>query len=410
MATNRLQHVNQSLTGQPHSSIKLINSLVLPVVAVMLLQIPIALLYSPQNLASIVSITVISAALITTIPISTRCMSPKKCKWLLVVTYFVYIVSVSLLWEFNLNTHYFLLLGVFTFAFIFPRRDTSQFKFANALYVSGFVGLSVWFIGFEGKNSSTTTNTLRLINDAFFLLSALVCSGFVRHNNDASLNEIHRLHRAAQGLLENTLPKHAIQTLIKNQPSPFTSHEQATVLFADMSGYTGLCDRQSILNTVTYLDATYRLFDRIAEQHGMIKIKTNGDQYIAVAGLGAQSQATAERACSCAIELMEQFKTQSKQNNDPLGLRIGISTGHVVSGIIGNKTLCFDVWGPAVNMAALLESKAMSNKILVCEATKFRANGQFSFSQAVKLKDKLHRNLNSYYIAGTLNNESLTDL
>ena len=392
-----------SLCGQQFSSVKLVNSLTIPALLVIIAQLPVVIFFTPDNLSFILGLIGFGLLVVLMLPQCSRRLSPHITKWLLLFSFLLFISASSVLWQTNLNSHYFLLIGIFVIGFIFPDSQNIQFWCANSIYLIAFIGLGAWF---QETLNSAGTATLVLVNDITMFLLAVLCSCYVRFNNDACFRKATKTSQIKQSILINTLPEHIISLLSEQRPKTFYTHQQITVLFADMSGFTDLCVKQTTLDTVRFLDEVYSGFDRIGQQYGMEKIKTNGDQYIAVAGLSNASENAAIRVCRYAMAIRKFFAQVDVYRSNPLGLRIGIASGSAVSGVIGRNIFCFDIWGDAVNKAALLERNAKNNAILVCDATRTKASERLNFSNAVSVADKQNNALNSYYLVEYENNET----
>jgi len=164
-----------------------------------------------------------------------------------------------------------------------------------------------------------------------------------------------------------------------------------TVLFADIVEFTTLSQGISAAELVNGLDYLFSRFDEIAEKHGLEKIKTIGDAYMAVAGVPEIQPDHAERAAAMALDMLDAAKSfQGITTGKPISLRIGLHSGSVVAGIIGKKKFAYDLWGDAVNVASRMESHGMPGKIHVSkdyvEAT--GACAKFAYRGMMKVKGK----------------------
>ncbi|MEH2444039.1 adenylate/guanylate cyclase domain-containing protein [Nostoc sp.] len=173
----------------------------------------------------------------------------------------------------------------------------------------------------------------------------------------------------SERLLLNILPE-MIAEQLKQQPTTIAdSFLEVTVLFADIVGFTELSTRTSPAELVELLNTIFCLFDQLAERHGVEKIKTIGDAYMAVAGLPNQSNDHAPTIANMALDMQIAIATFNAENNQLFSIRIGISTGPVVAGVIGLKKFAYDLWGDTVNTASRMESHGIAGSIQVCEAT-----------------------------------------
>ncbi|QHG17439.1 adenylate/guanylate cyclase domain-containing protein [Nostoc sp. ATCC 53789] len=173
----------------------------------------------------------------------------------------------------------------------------------------------------------------------------------------------------SERLLLNILPG-MIAEQLKQQPTTIAdSFMEVTVLFADIVGFTELSARTSPTELVEFLNTIFCLFDQLAELHGVEKIKTIGDAYMAVAGLPNQSNDHASAIANMALDMQNAIAIFNAENNQLFSIRVGISTGPVVAGVIGLKKFAYDLWGDTVNTASRMESHGIAGSIQVCEAT-----------------------------------------
>ena len=145
--------------------------------------------------------------------------------------------------------------------------------------------------------------------------------------------------------------------------------DAVTVLFADIVGFTALSSRIAPEQLVTMLNDLFSTFDRLAEKHGLEKIKTIGDAYMVVAGIPVPIAKHAHAIAQMAIDMNAAVAEFAKQHKSELSIRVGIHTGPVVAGVIGQKKLIYDLWGDTVNTASRMESHGVPGRIHVTAAT-----------------------------------------
>ncbi|MGH6929785.1 MAG: adenylate/guanylate cyclase domain-containing protein, partial [Dongiaceae bacterium] len=153
----------------------------------------------------------------------------------------------------------------------------------------------------------------------------------------------------------------------------------ATILFADLVGFTRMSTRLSATRLVHLLNALFSDFDRLSVRFGLEKIKTIGDAYMVAGGLLEPGSDHVESAADMALAMRDALRAASGRLGEPLRLRIGIHTGPVVSGIIGTHKFIFDVWGDTVNTASRMESHGTPDEINVSAAAYLRLCEKFSF-------------------------------
>lgn len=183
------------------------------------------------------------------------------------------------------------------------------------------------------------------------------------------VNELEQANQQAERLLLNILPV-PIAEQLKAGVSPIANyHPHATVLFADIVGFTPLASHISPTQMVNLLNRLFTLFDHLAEQHQLEKIKTIGDAYMVVGGLPIERPDHAEAVANMALAMLTDIESLAQVNAHPLQIRIGIHTGPVVAGVIGVKKFIYDLWGDTVNIASRMESHGKAGAIQVSEAT-----------------------------------------
>lgn len=179
-------------------------------------------------------------------------------------------------------------------------------------------------------------------------------------------------------LLRNILPDSIVQRL-QAQPDTLVadSFEDASILFADISGFVALAIRLGAERTVGLLNTIVTEFDALADKHNVEKIKTIGDAYMVASGLPEPSVGHTARLAAMAFDMLETIGRVRQTSGVEVALRIGIATGPVMAGVIGRKKFSYDIWGDAVNLASRLESGSQVGRILVCARTKAALDGQY---------------------------------
>ena len=173
----------------------------------------------------------------------------------------------------------------------------------------------------------------------------------------------------SDALLLNILPV-PIAERLKAAPGVIAeAHASVTVLFGDIVGFTTWCARRPPEDVVRLLDRVFTVFDGLAHRHGLEKIKTIGDCYMAVAGLPAARDDHAQAALAMALDMLREAASLAAETGEPLQLRLGLSSGPVVAGVIGRSKFIFDLWGDTVNTASRMESHGQPGRIQCCEAT-----------------------------------------
>ena len=169
--------------------------------------------------------------------------------------------------------------------------------------------------------------------------------------------------QATEELLHNTLPPEIADRLLAGERIA-DAHANVSVLFADIVDFTRLSQTLTAKELVEGLDFLFTKFDDLVEKHGLEKIKTIGDCYMAIAGAPAVRADHAEAIAAMALEMMAVAATfRAISTGEPIRLRIGLHSGEVVAGVIGRRKYTYDLWGDAVNTAARMESHGEAGKI-----------------------------------------------
>ncbi len=170
----------------------------------------------------------------------------------------------------------------------------------------------------------------------------------------------------SEALLKHLLPD-PIAARLKDGPTTIADGlGSVTVLFADLKGFTSLATELTPAELVQRLDRVFSAFDALAAHHGLEKIKTMGDAYMAVAGAPFALQNHATVATHMALDMVDRLQ----QLEPTLALRIGLASGPVVAGVIGRSKLSYDLWGATVNLASRMESHGIPGRVQISQSTR----------------------------------------
>lgn len=178
----------------------------------------------------------------------------------------------------------------------------------------------------------------------------------------------------SENLLLNILPKSIAEELKANGKVKAKMIENVTVMFIDIVGFTRLSEKLSPDELVEEIDILYKEFDSITEKYEIEKIKTIGDAYMCAGGLTEGMSGGTNEVVLAAVEIRDYIRQrkneQEKSGKKSFEIRIGIHSGTVVAGVVGNRKFAYDIWGDTVNIASRMESSSESGKINISEATK----------------------------------------
>ncbi len=170
-------------------------------------------------------------------------------------------------------------------------------------------------------------------------------------------------------LILNILPASVAEDLKRGRTNTTERFESASIIFADIVGFTEFSERLSPEGLVSMLDSLFSRIDASCDRFGVEKIKTIGDCYMAVAGLPVRDPGHADSALKFAKGLLEDVAEFNRANDAKIAMRVGINSGRVVAGVIGKHKFIYDLWGDAVNIASRMESSGVGGRIQVSKAT-----------------------------------------
>jgi len=210
--------------------------------------------------------------------------------------------------------------------------------------------------------------------------------------------ELEEEKEKSERLLLNILPGEIAEELKQRGSVQPRRYDDVTVIFLDIVGFTKIAEQMPPEALIEELDYYFKAFDNIFQKHRVEKIKTIGDAYLAVSGLPIPDGNHAVNAIEAAREIMEFVKTEKGRRAASFDLRIGIHSGSVIAGVVGNTKFAFDIWGDNVNTAARLESNGEQGRINVSESTFRLVNGHYSFEQRGKVSAKYKGEIEMYFL------------
>jgi class 3 adenylate cyclase len=268
-----------------------------------------------------------------------------------------------------------------------PRKSIPWFVAYLAMIALSAV-LDPLFPSFAPSLSPAVRATFFALNITIVIGSMYFTLGYFVDQRDltmTALSQQHRLLRQEQErserLLLSILPKSVADRLKHNPHATAEDCADATVLFADIVDFTRISSGLKPEALVAWLNDLFSAFDRLTERHGLEKIKTVGDAYMAVGGLPQHHPDHARAAAEMALALREDVMTRGAPNGENLQVRIGMHSGPVVAGVIGTRKFSYDLWGDTVNIASRMESHGIPNGIQVTDTTYRRLRGRYVFTE-----------------------------
>lgn len=234
-----------------------------------------------------------------------------------------------------------------------------------------------------------------------FLYERLQRSEFQgRREIEVAYQKLEAERERTERLLLNILPQPIAERLKQEEQTIADQFPEATVLFADVVGFTQLASEISAAELVVLLNRLFSMFDQLAEQHGVEKIKTIGDAYMVVAGLPTPRSDHGQAIANLAIDMQHAVAHFNVEMNQSLSIRIGINTGPVVAGVIGIKRFIYDLWGDTVNIASRMESQGIAGVIQVSEATYECLKEHYFFQKRGIIQVKGKGEMTTYLLMG----------
>ncbi|RFS15676.1 adenylate/guanylate cyclase domain-containing protein [Emticicia sp. C21] len=252
----------------------------------------------------------------------------------------------------------------------------------------------------EVKLKRSQTNLLIVAVFAMLCLAVIFYKSMVNVKKYSKIIDAEK--NKAENLLLNILPKEIAEELKKNGYSEARYYPKVSVLFSDFVGFTFLAEKLTPQELVAELDYCFKRFDRIMENNKIEKIKTIGDAYMAAGGVPISDDETHIRVVRAALEMqefVEARKQQRKRDNLPyFEARVGIHTGELVAGIVGEKKFAFDLWGDTVNIASRVESVSLPGKVNISEDTYLLIKDRFICSDRGKKDIKNRGEKGMYFV------------
>lgn len=165
------------------------------------------------------------------------------------------------------------------------------------------------------------------------------------------------------------LPKEITPALKAEHHTVADYYESASVLFADIVGSTRLFADMAPYELVDWLNEIFSLFDRLVERYGVEKIRTIGDNYMVASGVPSAREDHALTIAHLALDMRDQLSTLPARDGIKIQFRMGINSGPLVAGVIGETKFHYDLWGDTVNTASRMESHGVPGEIQITKAT-----------------------------------------
>lgn len=201
----------------------------------------------------------------------------------------------------------------------------------------------------------------------------------------------------AQQLLQQALGSEAATQLMHEERPTAKKFKMVTVLFADIQGFSRIADRIDAELLLDQLDQLYYRFDTVVKRYGIEKIKTIGDAYMCAGGIPHKNQTNPVEVVLVAHEMMQQL---GQSGTSPWELRMGIDTGPVIAGMVGQTRLAYDIWGSTVNVASRMEAASRAGRINITENTYLLVRDFFDCECRGRIPTKHKGDMQMYFVNG----------
>ncbi len=208
-------------------------------------------------------------------------------------------------------------------------------------------------------------------------------------------------YERSESLLVNILPAKIAQRLKDPYRDVIADrYDDASVLFADIAGFTQRASDTTPTELVRFLDGLYTDLDTLVDRHGLEKIKTSGDSYMVVSGVPEPRPDHLEALAALALDMVDAVAELKDPGGRPVPLRIGLAAGPVVAGIVGARKFFYDVWGDAVNVAARMETTDVEGRIQVPQNVYERLKDSFVLEERGPVEVKGKGVMHTWYLVG----------
>ncbi len=255
----------------------------------------------------------------------------------------------------------------------------------------------------RAQGQITHTNNLSKVLLMATVVGAITVAGVIAQLFFSALKNLQAEQAKSEQLLLNILPMPIANRLKQQEQTIADDFPSATVLFADIVGFTELSGEVSPIELVEILNVVFSEFDYLAEKHSLEKIKTIGDAYMVVGGLPTPSLTHAEAIAHMALDMLDTIEQFAKETGKNFQIRIGINTGPVIAGVIGTKKYIYDLWGDTVNIASRMESQGLPGKIQVTSAAYHLLKQKFSLESRGLIDVKGKGQMECYLLIGSRN-------
>lgn len=265
-----------------------------------------------------------------------------------------------------------------------------SFRFVPPFYLTWWAFIFYVLILFSFANMIIRHRLLRFAREKFKL------EGIINERTEELLKQKEK----SEELLSNLLPKDTADELKLTGKASTHKYNLVTVLFSDIEGFTKIAEQMNPEVLVDELDKFFFKFDSVVDKYNIEKIKTIGDAYMCAGGIPDKNRTNPVEVILAALEITHYMKQLQQTNSSVWDLRIGIHTGPVIAGVVGQKKLSYDIWGDTVNTASRMESSGEPGKINISGSTYEMVHDFFACEYRGKMPVKYKGNIDMHFVNG----------
>lgn len=221
---------------------------------------------------------------------------------------------------------------------------------------------------------------------------------------EARQEELRQEKAKSDKLLLNVLPKPVADELKSYGKVKPRHYRHVSVLFSDFKGFTDYASKMPAPKMISELETCFSAFDRIIAKYNLEKIKTIGDGYMCAGGVPLVNKSNPLDAANAALEMIDFMKNRKRKKEamkEPFfEMRIGINTGSVIAGVVGQNKFAYDIWGDTVNLASRLETNSEEWRINISKSTYEHIRDKFFFTYRGKIEVRNRGSIEMYFLDG----------
>jgi len=280
-------------------------------------------------------------------------------------------------------------------AMLFDKKSNAPYWLIAFIFL---VIISFVIQPFLGIQSNLTESQINM----FFNINLIAVSSLIFLMVYYFVGKKNYFQERSETLLLNILPGEIARELKLNGHAEPKHFDSVTVMFTDFKDFTVITETLTPAELVSEIDFLFKGFDKIISKYNIEKIKTIGDSYMCAGGIPVPEFHHAQKVVAASLEIQDfvndhALESKNKGRN-PFQMRIGIHTGPVVAGIVGDRKFAYDIWGDTVNIASRMESSGEPGKVNISGATYELVKQDFNCTFRGKIQVKNKGGIEMYFV------------